>query len=70
MDTAKPEQKPAEELKASALPEQLRFRSPKASFISSPIGVTNIAWAALLGQEYQATSLSFSQFSSSHSVKR
>lgn len=30
-DTANPEQKPAEELKASTLPEQLRFRSPKAS---------------------------------------
>lgn len=30
MDTADLEQKPAEELKASALPEQLRFRSPKA----------------------------------------
>jgi len=30
-DTANPEQKPAEELKASALPVQLRFRSPKAS---------------------------------------
>lgn len=39
MDTANPEQKPAEELKASALPEQLSLRSPKASlYISSHWG--------------------------------
>lgn len=69
MDTATPEQKPGVELKTSALPEQPRFRRPKSSFyISSHWGHWHCSCCPSLSG-VSITSLSFSQLSSSHSVK-